>query len=253
MFKGLSPSPRKPFVESVGSLRRRCRRQRDGIDVKFLLFDDPPHQTGDLVQLPSVVAQRIDYAGIAHEKLNVIAIFDGHELVDDLDTVTRHSIDKGEHRGYDIAQCIRRRQTVGAVVHGQDLPLKRYQHLLRGLIGLNRLGIVIRDGAPPFDQRIEPGVFRIGKLHETVEGRLTPHGVGAESFDVGLVLPVVTLLQQREASAADHQILERYGFVGFVKYRCDYDAAALAQQLFRKRHDEIQYDTTIAFGNRPHA
>ena len=244
---------REPVVEAVIALRRRCCRQRDGIDVKLLLLDDPPHQGGDLVQLPSIVAQRIDHAGIAHEELNVVTILYGHELVDDLDAVTRHSIDKGEHRGYDIAQCIRRRQAVGAVVHGQDLPLKRYHHLLRGLIGLNRLGIVIRDGAPPFDQRIEPGVFRIGKLHETVEGRLTPHGVGAESFDVGLVLPVVTLLQEREASAADHQIFELHAPVGSVEYRCDYDATATAQQLFRKRYDEIQYDTTIAFGNRPHA
>ena len=187
---------RKSFVESVGSFRRRCCCQRDGIDVKFLLFDDPPHQGGDLVQLPSIVAQRIDHAGITHEELNVVTILYGHEFVDDLDTVTRHSIDKGDHRGYDIAQCIRRRQAVGAVVHGQDLPLKRYQHLLRGLIGLNRLGIVIRDGAPPFDQRVEPDVFGIGKLHEAVEGRLAPHGIGSEALDIGFVLPVVAFLQE---------------------------------------------------------
>ena len=86
---------REPVVEGIGSLRRRCRRQRDGIDVKLLLFDDLPYQAGDLVQLPPIVVLRIDYAGIAHEKLNVIAIFDGHELVDDLDAVTRHGIDKG--------------------------------------------------------------------------------------------------------------------------------------------------------------
>lgn len=43
-FQCLGPSLRKSFVESVGSFRRRCCCQRDGIDVKFLLFDDPPHQ-----------------------------------------------------------------------------------------------------------------------------------------------------------------------------------------------------------------
>ena len=59
-------------------------------------------------------------------------------------------------------------------------------------------------------------------------------------------------MQQREPSAADHQIFERHGFVGFVKYRCDYDAAALAQQLLGQRHDEIQHDAPVAFGNRPH-
>ena len=59
-------------------------------------------------------------------------------------------------------------------------------------------------------------------------------------------------MQQREASAADHQIFERHGFVGLVQYRRDYDAAASAQQLFRQRHDEIQHDTTVALGNRPH-
>ena len=130
---------REPVVEGIGSLRRRCRRQRDGIDPKFLLFDDLPHQAGDLVQLPPVVAQRIDHTGIAHEELNVIAVFDRQILIDDSDAVTRHGIDKGEHRGYDVAQRIGRRQTVGAVVHGQDLPLKRYQHLFRGLVGLHFL------------------------------------------------------------------------------------------------------------------
>ena len=119
-------------------------------------------------------------------------------------------------------------------------------------MGFHCLGIVIRDGAPAFDQRVEPDVFGIGKLHEAVEGRLAPHGIGAEAFDIGFVLPVVALLQQREPSAADHQIFERHGFVGFVKYRCDYDAAALAQQLLGQRHDEIQHDAPVAFGNRPH-
>ena len=37
-----------------------------------------------------------------------------------------------------------------------------------------------------------------------------------------------------------------------MKYRCDYDAAALAQQLLGQRHDEIQHDAPVAFGNRPH-
>ena len=111
-----------------------------------------PYQAGDLVQLLPVVAQRIDHAGIAHEKLNVIAIFDGHELVDDLDAIPRHGIYEGEHRRYDVAQRIGRRQPVGAVVHGQHLSLKRYQHLFRGLVGFHCLGIVIRDGASSFDQ-----------------------------------------------------------------------------------------------------
>ena len=198
---------------------------------KLLLFDDLPHQAGDLVQLPSVIAQCIDHAGIAHEELNVVAVFDGHELVDDLDTVTRHGIDKGEHRGYDVAQCIRRRQTVGAVVHGQDLPLKGNKHLFRGLIRFHLLRVIVRDSIPPFDQRIEPHVLGIRKLHETVESRLTPRGVGSESLDIGFVLPVVAFLQQREASAANHQIFEWHGFVGLVQDRCDYDAAAAAQQL----------------------
>ena len=94
-FQCLCPSLRKTVVESVGSFRRRCRRQRDGIDVKLLLFDDLPHQAGDLIQLPPVVAQRIDHTGIAHEELNVVAVFDGHELVDDLDAIPRYGIYKG--------------------------------------------------------------------------------------------------------------------------------------------------------------
>ena len=119
-------------------------------------------------------------------------------------------------------------------------------------MGFHCLGIVIRDGAPAFDQRVEPDVFGIGKLHEAVEGRLAPHGIGAEAFDIGFVLPVVALLQQREASAADHQIFERHGFVGLVQNGCNDDAAALAQQLPGQRHDEIQHDAPVAFGNRPH-
>ena len=143
---------RKTFVESVGSLRRRCCRQRDGIDVKLLLFDDLPHQAGDLVQLPPVVAQRIDHAGIAYEELNVVAVFDGHELVDDLDAIPRHGIYEGEHRRYDVAQRIGRRQPVGAVVYGQDLPLKRYEYLFRGLIRFHLLRVIVRDGTPTFNQ-----------------------------------------------------------------------------------------------------
>ena len=151
-FERRGPSLRKTFVESVGSLRRRCCRQRDGIDVKLLLFDDLPHQAGDLVQLPPVVAQRIDHTGIAHEELNVIAILDGHELVDDLDAIPRHGIYEGEHRRYDVAQRIRRRQAVGAVVYGQGLSLEGNKHLFRGLVGFHCLGIVIRNGTPSFDQ-----------------------------------------------------------------------------------------------------
>ena len=141
---------------------------------------------------------------------------------------------------------------VGAVVHSQDLPLKRYEHLLRGLIRFHLLRVIVCDGTPAFDQRVEPDVFGIGKLHEAVEGRLAPHSVGAEAFDIGFVLPVVALLQQREASAADHQIFERHGFVGLVQNGCNDDAAALAQQLPGQRHDEIQHDAPVAFGNRPH-
>ena len=33
--------------------------ERDGIDVELFLFDDLPHQAGNLVQLLSVIAQRI--------------------------------------------------------------------------------------------------------------------------------------------------------------------------------------------------
>ncbi|KAA2562690.1 hypothetical protein F2S47_15105 [Alistipes onderdonkii] len=94
-FERRGPSLREPGVEGIGSLRRRCRRQRDGIDIKLLLFDDLPHQARDLVQLPPVVAQRIDHTGIAHEELNVVAVFDGHELVDDLDAIPRYGIYKG--------------------------------------------------------------------------------------------------------------------------------------------------------------
>ena len=227
-FERRGPTLRKTVVESVGSLRRRCRRQRDGIDVKLLLFDDLPYQAGDLVQLPPIVVLRIDYAGIAHEELNVVTILYGHELVDDLDTVTRHSIYEGEHRRYDVAQRIRRRQAVGAVVYGQDLPLKRYEYLFRGLIRFHLLRVIVRDGAPAFDQRVEPDVFGIGKLHEAVEGRLAPYGIGTETLDIGFVLPVVALLQQREASAADHQIFERHGLPGLVQNGCNDDAATTA-------------------------
>ena len=131
--------------------------------------------------------------------------------------------------------------------------MKRYLHLLRGLIRFHFLRVIVCDGAPAFDQRIEPRILRIGKLHEAVEGRLTPHSVGAEAFDIGFILPVVALLQQREPSAADHQIFERHGFVGLVQNGCNDHAAALAQQLLGQRHDEIQYDVPVAFGNRPHA
>ena len=139
LFQRLSTPPRKPVVEGITALWRRCSRQRDGIYIKLLLLDDLPHQIGNLVQLPPVVAQRIYHARIAYEELNGVAILNWHILVDHLDPISRHGIDEGEHRRYDVTQRIGRRQTVGAVIHGQDLPLKRNEHLFRGFIGLHLL------------------------------------------------------------------------------------------------------------------
>ena len=143
---------RQPVIKGIAALRGRCRRQRDGIYIKLLLFDDLPHQAGDFIQLPPVVSQRIDHARIAYEELNVVAILYRHILVDDLDPIARHGIDEGEHRRNDVGERIGRRQTVGTVIHGQDLPLKRNEHLFRGFIGLHLLRIIVGDGIAAFDE-----------------------------------------------------------------------------------------------------
>ena len=208
------------------------------------------HQAGDLLQLAAIVAQCIHHAGIAHKEADVVAVADRDILVDHADAVARQRIDKGEHRRDEVGQRIRGRQPVGAVIHGLHLPRERDEHLLRGLVRRNLLRVVVSDRAAALDQRIEPGILRVGKLHEALEGRLPPQRIGPEAPDIGLVLPVVALLQQREAAPADHQILQRNGSVGLVQQRRDDHAAAAAQQLLRKRNHKVEVHTPVAFGNR---
>ena len=214
-------------------VRRGGGREGDRIDVELLLLDDPAHQAGDLLQLAAVVAQRIHHPGVAHKEADVVAILHRDILVYDADAVARHRIDKridkGEHRRDEVGQRIRGRQPVGAVIHGLHLPRERDEHLLRGLVRRNLLRVVVSDRAAALDQRIEPRILRVGKLHEALEGRLPPQRIGPEAPDIGLVLPVVALLQQREATPADHQILQRNGSVGLVQQRRDDHAAAAAQ------------------------
>ena len=249
-FQRLGTSPRKALVEGVAPLRRGGGREGDRIDVELLLLDDPAHQAGDLLQLAAVVAQRIHHSGVAHKEADVVAILHRDILVDHADAVARQRIDKGEHRRDQVGQRIRGRQPVGAVIHGLHLPCERDEHLLRGLVRRNLLRIVVSDRAAALDQRIEPGILRVGKLHEALEGRLPPQRIGPEAPHIGLVLPVVALLQQREAAPADHQILQRNGSVGIMQQRRDDHAAATAQQLLRKHNHKVEVHTPVAFGNR---
>lgn len=129
LFQRLGPSFGETVVEGIDTLRRGRGRQGDGIDEELLLFDDPPHKVRDPVQLPAVVAQRIDDARVAEPEPHVVAVGNGHVLVDDANPVSRHGIDEREHRGYDITQRVRRGQRIGAVVDTQNLALKRNRYL----------------------------------------------------------------------------------------------------------------------------
>ena len=249
-FQRLGTPPREALVEGAASLRRGGGREGDRIDVELLLLDNPAHQARDFLQLAAVVAQRIHHAGVAHKKADVVAILHRDILVDHADAVARHRIDKGEHRRDEVGQRIRGRQPVGAVIHGLHLPRERDEHLLRGLVRRNLLRIVVSDRAAALDQRIEPRILRVGKLHEALEGRLPPQRIGPEAPHIGLVLPVVALLQQREASPADYEILQRNGSVGLVQQGRDDHAAAAAQQLLRKRNHKVEVHPSVAFGNR---
>ena len=249
-FQRLGTPPREALVEGVTTLRRGGGREGDRIDVELLLLDDPAHQARDLLQLAVVVAQRIHDAGVAHKETDVVAVADRDVLVDHADAVARQRIDKGEHRRDQVSQRVRGRQPVGAVVHGLHLPRERDEHLLRGLVRRYLLRVVVSDRAAALDQRIEPGILRIGKLHEALEGRLPPQRIRPEAPHIGLILPIVALLQEQEAAPADHKILQRNGSVGLVQQRCDDHTAAAAQQLLRKRNHKVEVHPSVAFGNR---
>ena len=102
------------------------------------------------------------------------------------DAVARQRVDKGEHRRDEVSQRIRGRQPVGAVVHSLHLPRERDEHLLRSLVRRNLLRVVVSNRAAALDQRIEPGILRVGKLHEALEGRLPSQRIGPEAPHIGL-------------------------------------------------------------------
>ena len=185
-------------------------------------------------------------------ELNVVTVGNGHILVDYLDAIPRHGIDKREHRGDKVGERIGCRHSVGALVDSFDPSLQSDRHALRGFVRRDLFGIVVAYHAAPFDDGIQPGVLGVRELHETVEGRLTPYGVGAETLDISRVLPVVALLQQRETPAADYEVFECHPPVGLMQYGGHHHAAAAAQQLFGKRHDKVEFHTPVALRNRPH-
>lgn len=164
----------------------------------------------------------------------------------------QQSIHEREHRGDDVGERVGGRQSIAAVVDADDLAFERYGHALRGLVGRHLFRIVVGHHAAPFDDRIQPRVLRVGKLHEAVERGLAFEGVGPEAVDIGFVLPVVALLQKREATSSDYEVFEFHASIGLMQYGCDHHAAAASQKLLRERDDEVEHHAPVAFGYGAH-
>ena len=74
---------------------RGCRgRQDDAIDEKFLLGDQSGHACLNLTELCGVSAEGVEYTGVVHQKLNVVAVLHGCVLTDDLYFVAGRGIDE---------------------------------------------------------------------------------------------------------------------------------------------------------------
>ena len=164
----------------------------------------------------------------------------------------QQSIHEREHRGDDVGERVGGRQSVAAVVDAEDLAFERHGHALRGHVGRYLLRIVVGHHVAALHDRIQPRILRVGKLHEAVERGLPPEGVGTETFDIGFVLPVVALLQKREATSSDYEVFEFHASIGLMQYgRNDY-AAAASQKLLRERYHKVKSYLTVAFGYGAH-
>ena len=80
---------------TIKTALRGCRsRKYDAIDVKFLLGDQFGHARLNLTELCGVFAEGVEYAGVVHQKLNVVAVLHGCVLTDDLYFVAGRGIDE---------------------------------------------------------------------------------------------------------------------------------------------------------------
>ena len=251
-FQRLGPPSCQPLVRRVAALGRGGRRKRHDIDAELLLPDDAAHQVGDLVQLAAVVAQRIHHLCAADMKPDVAAVGDGDIFIYDTDAVARQSIDEREHRGDNVGERIGRRQPAGAVVDADDLAFECHGHALRGFVRWNLFRIVVGHHAAALDDGIEPCILRVRKLHEAVECCLPPESVGPEAFDIGFVLPVIALLQEREPPAPNYEVFQLHASVWLVQHGRNDHAAAASQQRLGQRDDEVQHHTSITFGHGAH-
>ena len=124
--------------------------------------------------------------------------------------------------------------------------------MLRGLVRLHLLRIVVSHHASSFDDGVQSTILRVGKLDEAIERCFTSEGIWTEAIDIGFVLPVVALLQQRKTSAPYYDVFQLHAAVRLVQHGSDDHAAAASQQCFGKRDDEVEYDTSVTFGYGPH-
>ena len=122
-FEGMGAALRQTTVAGKTSLRGCRGREHDAIDEKFLLGDQSGHACLNLTELCGVSAEGVEYTGVVHQKLNVVAVLHGGVLVYDLYFVARRGIDEREHRRNVIGQRIGRGQRVAAVVEGHDTAL----------------------------------------------------------------------------------------------------------------------------------
>lgn len=149
---------------------RGCRgRQDDAIDEKFLLGDQFGHARLNLAELRGVSAEGVEYTGVVHQKLNVVAVLHGGVFAYDLNFVVRSSINKRQHGGYQISQCVRRWEAIRTFIQSRDLALQCYQHFLRGFVRSNILRIIIGYAAAVLKNGVNADIFRDTEILQTAE------------------------------------------------------------------------------------
>ena len=165
-----TPQLRQFVVADERAFRRRGRGQRYAVDIKFLLGYQAVHERYDPIQLPAVVAERVDDSRVVRPERHEIFIAHDRVFVDHFDLVSGQGVDEREHRRNGIFDRIRRRQPVAAAVERLHPSVERHEKLFAAVLGSYVLRIEVRNVFFVTNNRIQPRVGRIRELYQLPVG-----------------------------------------------------------------------------------